>query len=55
MGRCAASRTIADEHAAGFRSEGFTRFFAMLASELSDDYFAEMEAHLASSSSGAAR
>ena len=26
---------IAGEHAAGFRSEGFTRFFAMLASELS--------------------
>jgi hypothetical protein len=38
---------IASEHAAGFRSEGFTRFFAMLASELSDDYFAEMEERLA--------
>ncbi len=38
---------FARDHAAGFRSEGFTRFFAMLASELSDDYFAEMEAHLA--------
>jgi hypothetical protein len=38
---------IAREHAAGFRSEGFTRFFTMLASELSDEYFAEMEAHLA--------
>jgi MutS domain V len=34
---------IAREHAAGFGSAGFTRFFAMLASELSDDYFAEME------------
>jgi len=38
---------IASEHAAGFRSEGFTRFFAMLASELSDGYFAEMEERLA--------
>ena len=38
---------IGREYAAGFRSEGFTRFFAMLASELSDDYVAEMEAHLA--------
>jgi MutS domain V len=37
---------IAGEHAAGFRSEGFTRFFAMLASELSDEYFAEMEERL---------
>jgi len=37
---------IAREHAVGFRSEGFTRFFAMLASELSDDYFAEMEERL---------
>ena len=39
-------RDIADAHAAGFRSEGFTRFFAMLAAELDDDYFAEMQAHL---------
>jgi len=38
---------ITREHAAGFRSEGFTRFCAMLASELSDDYFAEMEERLA--------
>ena len=28
------------------RSEGFTRFFAMLASELDDEYLAEIEAHL---------
>jgi MutS domain V len=33
-------------HAPDFRSEGFTRFFAMLASELTDGYFAEMEARL---------
>jgi MutS domain V len=38
---------LAARHAPGFRSEGFTRFFAMLAGELTDDYFAEMEAHLA--------
>jgi hypothetical protein len=38
---------LAAAHAPGFGSEGFTRFFAMLASELTDGYFAEMEAHLA--------
>ncbi len=32
-------RAIADEHATNFRSEGFARFFAMLARELDDDYF----------------
>jgi MutS domain V len=40
-------RDIADASAASFRSDGFTRFFAMIAAELDDDYFAEMEAHLA--------
>ncbi len=39
-------KDIANAHAAGFRSEGFTRFFSMLATELDDDYFAEMRAHL---------
>jgi MutS domain V len=39
-------RGIADGHAASFHSEGFTRFFAMIATELNDEYFAEMEAHL---------
>jgi hypothetical protein len=39
-------RDIADAHAASFRSEGFTRFFSMVAAELHDDYFAEMQAHL---------
>ena len=38
-------RDITDAHAAGFRSEGFTRFFSM-SMELDDDYFAEMQAHL---------
>jgi hypothetical protein len=39
-------RNIADASAASFCSDGFTRFFAMIATELDDDYFAEMEAHL---------
>ena len=38
---------LAAKHAADFRSEGFTRFFAMLATELTDDYFAEMHERLA--------
>ncbi len=37
---------IADAHAAGFRSEGFTRFFAMIARELGDEYLAEIDAHI---------
>jgi MutS domain V len=39
-------RGIADTHAAGFRSEGFTRFFAMIGKELGDEYLAEVEAHI---------
>jgi MutS domain V len=39
-------RDIADGNAASFRSDGFTRFFAMITAELNDQYFAEMEAHL---------
>jgi MutS domain V len=39
-------RQIADEQAAGFHSEGFTRFFAMLREELADDYLQEVEHHL---------
>jgi MutS domain V len=39
-------RQIADEHAAAFRSEGFTTLFEMLARELSDDYFAVIDEHL---------
>ena len=39
-------RGIADTHAADFRSPGFTRFFAMIAEELSDEYLAEVEAHV---------
>jgi DNA mismatch repair ATPase MutS len=39
-------RTIADEHAGKFRSEGFTAFFKMLNRELSDEYFAIIQKHL---------
>lgn len=39
-------RQIADQQAAGFRSDGFTRFFAMLARELGDDYLKTIEQHL---------
>jgi MutS domain V len=39
-------RGIADAHAADFRSQGFTRFFAMIAKELGDEYLAEIEAHI---------
>jgi hypothetical protein len=38
---------LAAAHAADFRSEGFTRFFAMIASELTSDYFTEAEGRLA--------
>jgi hypothetical protein len=39
-------RTFTDNQAGTFRSEGFRRFFAMLAIELDDDYFTTVEAHL---------
>ena len=39
-------RRIAREHAEAIRSEGFTRLFAMLAEELSDDYLQAVERHL---------
>jgi DNA mismatch repair ATPase MutS len=39
-------RQIGDEHAASFRSEGFTALFETLAAELGDDYFAEVDDHL---------
>ena len=39
-------RDIADAQASSFRSDGFARFFAMIATELDDEYFAEVEAHL---------
>jgi DNA mismatch repair ATPase MutS len=39
-------RHIAEEHAGSFESEGFTAFFAMLNTELGDDYFASVQQHL---------
>jgi hypothetical protein len=36
-------RSIGDEHAADFESEGFRRFFAMIQLELDDDYFVVVE------------
>lgn len=39
-------RDITDASAESFRSGGVARFFAMIAAELDDEYFAEMEAHL---------
>ena len=39
-------RQVADEHAEKFRSEGFTRFFAMLREELSDEYLQTVDQHL---------
>lgn len=39
-------RAIAEQHAGSFASEGFTRLFAMLSEELSDEYFSEVEGHL---------
>jgi DNA mismatch repair ATPase MutS len=39
-------RNIADQHADRFKSEGFSRLFAMLKEELSDEYFIAIERHL---------
>ncbi len=39
-------RKLADEHAAAFRSDGFTRLFATLVRELDDDYLQTVEDHL---------
>jgi hypothetical protein len=39
-------RRIADQHPGDFRSEGFRRFFGMLAAELNDEYLSVVEGHL---------
>lgn len=39
-------RAIADRCAGQFDSDGFSRLFAMLKTELSDEYFSSVEAHL---------
>jgi hypothetical protein len=46
VGQLKRLRAIGDERAGAFRSEGFVRFFAMLAEELDDDYFETIEGHL---------
>ena len=40
-------RTVATEHTAGFRSEGFARFFATVRDELDAEYLMSIEEHLA--------
>jgi len=39
-------RVIAEKHSNKFSSEGLKRFFSMLITELGDDYFREIQAHL---------
>jgi len=39
-------RQLAEEHGGQFRSEGFIRFFAMLAQELDDEYLRVVQEHL---------
>jgi hypothetical protein len=46
MGMLKKLRSLAEEHAAGFGSEGFTSLFAMIKKELSDEYFACIHNHL---------
>lgn len=46
MGMLRKLRTLADEHADEFDSEGFTALFEMLKRELGDEYFACLQNHL---------
>jgi hypothetical protein len=39
-------RTLTQEHAGSFRSEGFTRFFRMLSKDLDDEFFTTVLYHL---------
>ncbi len=39
-------RQLAEDQGQGFRSDGFTRFFAMLSDELADDYLQTVDQHL---------
>ena len=39
-------RSITDQHGEQFKSTGFTRFFAMIREELSDEYLESVQAHL---------
>ncbi|HUI70805.1 MAG TPA: DNA mismatch repair protein MutS [Spirochaetia bacterium] len=46
VGQLKRLRAIADEHAAKFASDGFTKLFSMLTAELGDEYFATIQNHL---------
>jgi len=46
VGKLRRLRRMADHHAESFQSDGITRLFAMLETELSDEYFASIEQHL---------
>jgi len=46
VGKLRQLRRMADHHAEHFPSDGVTRLFAMLETELSDEYFATIEQHL---------
>jgi DNA mismatch repair ATPase MutS len=46
VGKLRRLRRIADHHAEHFPSEGITRLFKMLETELSDEYFVTIEQHL---------
>jgi hypothetical protein len=46
VGLLAKLKSIARQHAGQFQSEGFSRFFAMIARELDDAYFGSIQRHL---------
>ncbi|MGD0024859.1 MAG: hypothetical protein ABSC37_09570, partial [Xanthobacteraceae bacterium] len=46
VGKLKRLRRVADEQVEKFESQGFSRLFAMLREELSDEYFVEIEKHL---------
>jgi DNA mismatch repair ATPase MutS len=46
VGQLRKLRTIADEHADKFDSDGFARLFSMLIAELDDEYFTRIEEYL---------
>ncbi|GAB4255173.1 MAG: DNA mismatch repair protein MutS [Thermoleophilia bacterium] len=46
VGKLRDLRSIADDHAGAFESEGFAELFRTLEHELDDDYFARVDAHL---------
>jgi len=46
VGQLKKLRTMADEHADKFDSEGFARFYSMLIAELDDEYFTRIEKYL---------